>query len=277
MGSSLLNPPPGRSIGGRHVKGVFECVAGGPEGLAQGVLLVVGLARCSWGGVQAPLGLQRSVHLLWCGELEDASLFGDDGALVLWGKSRHKLGDKLADLLWVQVTDFLRHVNKRREDLVMALLWTFLKGASSSTDLNRKFLTTGVSNKLAGLLLHILGCAGGLVDSLANFFSLSIANLLCWLVALPHCLVEGLLLEGDRAGLLKVLLAHFLLRGGKFGDIGVVALLRVLVGALKDRVLLQGGHSLLLVNAAQPGLRILLTAAEVDASLDLALLATSSR
>ena len=42
----------------------------------------------------------------------------------------------------------------------MALLWTFFKGAASSTDLNREFLATGVSNELAGLLLDVLGRAG---------------------------------------------------------------------------------------------------------------------
>ena len=150
----------------------------------------------------------------------------------------------------------------------MALLWTFLENTTSSTDLNREFLTTSVTNKLAGLLLHILGCAGGLVDSLANFFSLSIANLLCWLVALPHCLVEGLLLEGDRTGLLKGLLADLLLGWSELGDIGVVALLRVLVGALQDRFLLQTRHCLLLLHTAQTGLRVLLAAAEVNPALE---------
>ena len=56
-----------------------------------------------------------------------------------------------------------------------------------------------------------------------------------------------------------------------------MALLCVLVSALQDRILLQGGHRLLLVDAAQPSLWILLAAAEVDPSLDLALLTTSPR
>ena len=49
-------------------------------------------------------------------------------------------------------------------------------------------------------------------------------------------------------------------------DISVVALFPILVGALKDRVLLDGRHCLLLVNAAEPSLGILLTAAEVDST-----------
>merc|ERR1719264_2013927 len=187
------------------------------------------------------------------------------------------LGDKLANLLWVEVAMLLGHVDERSKDLVVALFWTFFKGAASSTDLHREFLATGVSNKLAGLFFDVLGRAGGFVDSLANLLSLTIAHLFRWPVALPHCLVEGLLLEGDGTGFLKGLLAHLLLGRGKLGDISVVALLSVLVGALQDWLLLQGRHSLLLLDAAQPSLWILLAAAEVDPSLDLALLTASPR
>ena len=63
-------------------------------------------------------------------------------------------------------------------------------------------------------------------------------------------------------------LADLLLAGGELGDVGVVALLHVLVGALQDGLLLQTGHRLLLLHAAQPGLGVLLAAAEVDAALD---------
>merc|ERR1719264_1239356 len=176
------------------------------------------------------------------------------------------LGDKLANLLWVEVAMLLGHVDERSKDLVVALFWTFFKGAASSTDLNREFLATGVSDELAWLLFDVLGRAGRFIDSLANLLSLTIAHLFRWPVALPHCLVEGLLLEGDGTGLLKGLVAHLLLGRGKLGDIGVVALLSVLVGALQDWVLLDGRHCLLLVNTAQPSFGILLTAAEVDST-----------
>jgi hypothetical protein len=192
--SSLLDPP-GSSVGGRDVKGVSEVVAGGSEGFTEGVLLVVGLPGGSWGGVQAPPGLQRNLLLSWLGELEDASLFGNNCALVLGCKLGHQLGDKLANLLWVEVTVLLGHIDERCEDLVVALLYTFLENTSSSTDLDRELLTAGVSNELAGLLLHVLGCARGLVHGLANLGTLTVADLLDWCVALPHCLVEGLLLE----------------------------------------------------------------------------------
>ena len=62
--------------------------------------------------------------------------------------------------------------------------------------------------------------------------------------------------------------ADLLLAGGELGDVGVVALLHVLVGALQDGLLLQAGHRLLLLHAAQPGLGVLLAPAEVDTALD---------
>ena len=89
-----------------------------------------------------------------------ANLLRYDGASVGGLQSRHQLGHGPALLLWVQVADLLQHVDLIGEHLVMALLWTFFKGAASSTDLNREFLATGVSNKLAGLLLDVLGRAG---------------------------------------------------------------------------------------------------------------------
>ena len=124
---------------------------------SQGIVLVVRLSWSSRSGVQTPPGLQRHLLLCWCGELEDAGLLWNDGALVLRGESGNELGDKLAHFLWVQVTHFLRHINERCEDLVVALLWTFFKGAPSSTDLNREFLAAGVSDKLARLLFNVLG------------------------------------------------------------------------------------------------------------------------
>ena len=45
-----------------------------------------------------------------------------------------------------------------------------------------------------------------------------------------------------------------------------MALLHVLVCALKDGVLLQGGYGLLLVNTAQPGGRVGHTVAEVNSA-----------
>ena len=71
--------------------------------------------------------------------------------------------------------------------------------------------------------------------------------------------------------LLKVLLADLLLAGGELGDVGVVALLHVLVGALQYWLLLQAGHGLLLLNTAQAGLGVLLAAAEVNPALEIKL------
>ena len=51
-------------------------------------------------------------------------------------------------------------------------------------------------------------------------------------VAFLDILLDGLLLKSDLAGLLKVLLADLLLTGLELGDVGVVTLLDILVGAL---------------------------------------------
>ena len=66
------------------------------------------------------------------------------------------------------------------------------------------------------------------------------------------------------------------LAGGELGDVGVVALLDVLVGALQDGLLLQAGHCLLLLHAAQPGVGVLLAAAEVNAALQFSKLSSRS-
>ena len=69
---------------------------------------------------------------------------------------------------------------------------------------------------------------------------------------------------------------HLFLAGGELGDVGVVALLDVLVGALQDGLLLQAGHCLLLLHAAQAGVGILLAAAEVNAALQFSKLSSRS-
>ena len=57
--------------------------------------------------------------------------------------------------------------------------------------------------------------------------------------------------------------ADLLLAGGELGDVGVVALLHVLVCALQDGILLQRGHLLHLLHAAQPRVGVRLAPAEV--------------
>jgi len=233
---------------------------------SQSLVFFVGLSRCWSTWIQAPFCQQWLVHWSWTGELEDTGLSWNNCALVFWSQPRHKLVNEFANFLWVEVTNFLRNINERGEHLIMTLFWTLLKNTTGSTDLNRELLTAGVSNKLAGLLLHILGCAGGFKHSLANLWTLTIAHLLHWPITFPHCLIESLLFECDGAFLLKVFITHFFGHGAKLSNIGVVALLRVLVCALQDRLLLQAGHRLLLVDAAQPGLWFGLTASEVNTS-----------
>ncbi len=88
------------------------------------------------------------------------------------------------------------------------------------------------------------------------------------LVALLHGLVEGLLLEGDLAALLEVLLADLLLRRLELGHVGEVALLGVLVRALQNGILLERGDLFLLVDAAEPRGGIVDAGTEVNAAGD---------
>merc|ERR1711983_339261 len=158
----------------------------------------------------------------------------------------------------------------------MTLFFPLFKSASSSTDFNWKLLTSCISHKFSWLFLHILGCAGRLIDSLADLLTLTITHLLHRSVALIHCLIVSLLLESDGALLLKVLLTNFFLRRFELSNISVVALLCVLVGTLQDGLLLQGGHCLLLIHTAKPSIRVSYTTTEVNSSSDTGVLLSSS-
>jgi len=242
--------------------------AGGAKGSSKSIGLIVCLSWTSWGGVQAPLGLQRLLNLLRGGELEVASLLGDHGALVSRLQLGHKLGLEAAGLLGVQVANFLWDVNEGSDGLVVALLWALLGNTASSANLDGELLALGVANKLAWLLLDVLGSTARLVNGSALFWTLSVANLLQGLVALLDGFVNSLLLEGDLAGLFKVLLADLLLSWSELRHISVVALFDILVGALKNGILLQGLDSFLLLHAAETSFGVIDATAEVNASLD---------
>jgi len=235
---------------------------------SQCIGFIIGFSRCCWCGVQAPLGFQWLSHLLWAGELEVAGLLRNDSTFMGWLELGHKLGLEAAGLLGVQVANFLWDVNKGSDLFVVALLWALLGNTASSTNLNWELLALGVTNKLARLLLNVLGGTAGLIDSPAFLWTLSIADLFQRLVALLDSFIHSLLLEGDLAGLFKVLLADLLLSWSELCHIGVVALFNILVGALKNGVLLQGCDSFFLFNAAKPGVWVIDTSTEVDASLD---------
>ncbi len=240
----------------------------GDDGRGGGALLV-GLAGGGGRRIQTPPGAQGLVDLLGLGELEVASLLGDGGALVAGLQAGDQLGLEAAGLLGVQVTGLLRHINKRGDGLVMALLGSLLSNTASTADLDRELLTRGVANKLAGLLLNVASSTRGLIHSPALLGTLAITNLLQRPVALSHSLFSSLLLEGNLTTLLKVLLADLLLGSLEGCDIGVVALLNVLVGALQDGVLLKGGHGLLPLHTAEASLGVSLTAREVNSTIDL--------
>ena len=138
---------------------VLDVCACSSKRITKSIALFILLTRFSWGGVQAPPGLEWLVNLLRLAELETADLLRNGGAF----SNRVELGDKLgleaAGLLWVKITSLLGNINEGGDDLIMALLFSFLSDATSTADLNRELLTLGVSNKLARLLLNVLGGA----------------------------------------------------------------------------------------------------------------------
>ena len=121
--------------------------------------LIIGLTRGSWSWVQTPFGQERFVNLLGLGEFQGTGFLWHNGTLVLRLQLGDKLGDEPAGFLWVEITNLLWNINKGSDDLVMTLLFSLLKSTSSTTDLNWKLLAGSISNKLAWLLLHILGAA----------------------------------------------------------------------------------------------------------------------
>ena len=243
---------------------------------AEGIILIIALSWGSRSGVKAPSCHQRFGHLTGLAELEVAGLLGYNGALMNRFELGNKLGFKFADLLGVEVTHLLRDIHQRGNGLVMALFRSLFISTSSSADLNRQLLTGGVSNKLAGLLLNILGGTGGLIHGPTLLRSLAVAHLLHRPVALLHSLIEGLLLEGDLTGLLKVLLTHLLLSRGELRDIGVVALLHILVGALKDGILLKRSNFLQFIYTAEVSGWISDTVTEVHSTRYSTIVLTSS-
>merc|ERR1719481_263297 len=159
----------------------------------------------------------------------------------------------------------------------MTLLVPFFIGTASPTDLHRKLLTTCFPNKLSWLFLHILGCAGRLIHSSTLLRTLTIAHLLNRFIAMLYSLIECLFLKCYLALLLKSLLTNLLHRRFKLSNIGVVALLSVLVGTLKYWFLLQGAHRLSFLNTTKPSFRICGTTSKINSSsVNIELLSFSS-
>ena len=201
-------------------------------------------------------------------EFKVAHFLGHNGTFWLWVELGHQSGLETASLLGVQVTDLFGNINERSDLLVMALFGSFNSGTAGTANFNGQLFAAGVSDKFARLLLNVSGGTRRFVDSAALSWSLAIANFFQGSVALLHTFFDGLLFEGDLTGLLKVLFAHFFLSGGELCDIGVVAFLHILVGTLKDGILLQRGDGLIFFNTTETGLGIVHTTAEVNTSLD---------
>ncbi len=244
----------------------------GSDGGRAGIGVVVGLVGRGFRRVKTPPGPEGLLNLLRSGELQVADLLGDDGALVLGLQAGDQLSLEAAGLLGVQVTHLLRDIDERGDGLVVTLLGTLLSRAAGTTDLNGQFLTAGVTNKLARLLLNVTGGTRRLVHGLADILTLSITDFDEGPVTLLHSLLHSLLFKSNLTALLKIFLAHLLLGRVELSDVGVVTLLHILVGALEDGVLLESGDCLVLLNAAESGVWVGLAATEVDAgSLDVLL------
>ena len=59
----------------------------------------------------------------------------------------HQFGLEFAGLLWVQVANFLRNIDKRGNGFVMALFLTLGGYATSSANLNGQFFARGITNE----------------------------------------------------------------------------------------------------------------------------------
>ena len=108
----------------------------------------------------APLGLEWLIYYLRVGKLEVAHFLGDDGALMLRFEFGYQPCLEFAGLLGIQITYFLRNIDQSCYFFVMALFRALISCAASTTYVDGQLLTLCVANKLAWLLLNILGCAG---------------------------------------------------------------------------------------------------------------------
>ena len=154
----------------------------------------------------------------------------------------------------------------------MTLLVTLLHHTASATDLHWKLLTFCVPNKFSGgsvtlailresvnkkfslaiMLFTYRSCAVGLIHCPALLLPLAIADLDLGSVALPHGVPDGLLAEGDLTRLFEVLLTLLFLARTELGDVGVVTLLYVPVGALQHGLLGQTLHRVLFDHTQSP-------------------------
>ena len=126
------------------------------------------------------------LNLLGVTEFKIANFLGDDCAFMFWFEGGNKLGLEAASLLGIEVTHLLGYIQEGGDFLVMALLSTFLCDAPCTANFDRELLATGITNKLAGLLLNVLGGTRGLIHSPAFFRALTIADFLQRPVALFH-------------------------------------------------------------------------------------------
>ena len=152
-------------------------------------------------------------------------------------------------------------------------------GLTFTTELHWQLLAGGVSYKLARSFLNVSRGAGRLIIGLT---SLTVSCIGIFLVPPPpppssslatdlhqgsvtflYRLVPRLFDESDGTFLIKRLLADLLPGRFELCDVGVVALLRVLVSALQYRILLQSLNLFVFHNTTHARVRVLCAPAEI--------------
>jgi len=82
---------------------------------------------------------------------------GDDGTFMSRLQFGDQFGLEFASFLRVQVTNFLRDIDKRGDGFVVAFFISLCGYATSSANLDRQFFARGISDKFTGLFLDVFG------------------------------------------------------------------------------------------------------------------------
>jgi len=114
----------------------------------------------------------------------------------------------------------------------VTFFWPFFCHTASPTNFKRNLLTPGVANKLPISFVNILGGTGGLVPRTALLWALTITNFFQWSVALSDCFSDSFLFESDLTNFFKIFLTSLFLGRFEISNIGIVALLNILMFAL---------------------------------------------
>ena len=109
-----------------------------------GFLGLTGYCGC-W--VQTPFGFEGFLDFLGRREFEVTDFSGDDGTFMSRLQFGDQFGLEFASFLRVQVTNFLRDIDKRGDGFVVAFFISLCGYATSSANLDRQFFTRGITDK----------------------------------------------------------------------------------------------------------------------------------